>query len=251
MATVASLYRYPVKGLTPEKIARATLAAGGGMPNDRRYAIAHGATAVDPAAPAWLPKSNFLQLSRNERLARLATRFDDASETLTVERDGKTVLRAQLGEPAGRMVVEQFFAAFMAGEARGAPRLLAGDHATFTDSAAKLISIIGLASVRDIARVVGADVDERRFRANVYLAETRPWQEFDWVGRTARLGAARIRFVERIGRCAATNVNPASAARDLNIPLTLERAFGHADCGVFAEVLEGGPVAAGDPFTLD
>lgn len=250
MALVESLYCYPVKGLSPQRLERATLGAGNGMPGDRRFAIAHGAAAVDRAGPEWLPKSNFLQLSRNERLARLSTSFDAASETLSIERDGKVVLRAHLGEASGRMLVEQFLAAYMGPEARGAPKLLAGGDATFTDSSDKLLSLIGLGSVQDVARVTGASVDKLRFRANVYLDGTRAWEEFGWVGCAARLGEARIRIVERIGRCAATNVNPATAARDLNIPLTLERAFGHADCGVFAEVIEGGAVNAGDKLEL-
>jgi uncharacterized protein len=251
MATIESLYRYPIKGLSPDRIERAELSIAMGLPGDRRFAIAHGATAADRAAPEWLPKSNFLQLARNERLARLKTTFDPASETLTIERDGKVVLRAQLGDVSGRMLVEEFFAAYLGQEARGAPKLLAGDDATFTDSADQLLSLIGLASVQDIARVAGAGIDKLRFRANVYLAETRAWEEFGWVGREARLGQARIRVIERIGRCAATNVNPTSGARDLNIPLTLERAFGHADCGVFAQVIAGGAVRQGDPLIVE
>ena len=47
-------------------------------------------------------------------------------------------------------------------------------------------------------------------------------------------------------RCAATNVDPDTGARDLSIPDTLIRSFGHADCGVNAEVVEAGDIALGD-----
>jgi uncharacterized protein len=52
--------------------------------------------------------------------------------------------------------------------------------------------------------------------------------------------------VKRIVRCAAVNVDPDTAARDLNIPHALMRRLGHADCGIYAEVIAGGTIGAGD-----
>jgi MOSC domain-containing protein YiiM len=57
--------------------------------------------------------------------------------------------------------------------------------------------------------------------------------------------------VKRIVRCAATNVDPETAARDLNIPQTLMRSYGHADCGVYAEVIADGEIAVGDEIMVE
>ena len=70
--------------------------------------------------------------------------------------------------------------------------------------------------------------------------------EFDLVGKTISLGDARLQITKRIVRCAATNVEPQTGIRDLNIPDTLMHAFGHADCGVYAEVIGSGRIAPGD-----
>jgi uncharacterized protein YcbX len=51
---------------------------------------------------------------------------------------------------------------------------------------------------------------------------------------------------KRIVRCAATEVDPATGARDLAVPRGLMDHFGHTDCGVYAEVIAGGDVAPGD-----
>lgn len=246
---IASIYRYPVKGLSPEPLQRVGLHAGLGLPHDRRFALAHGSTQFDIDAPSWMPKTNFLMLMRNERLARLKTQFDDASGVLTIQRDGKTVASGNLQEVAGRAIIEQFFAAYMGSEARGAPRLLEAPGHMFSDVAKKVVSIIGLDSVRDLERVVRAPVDPLRFRANVYIQGGRPWQEFDWIGKEIRLGEVRLRGVKRIVRCAATNVDPDSGQRDLNIPLSLQQGFRHTDTGVYAEVLDGGTIAVGDDVT--
>src|SRR5262245_8895983 len=92
--TVNSLYRYPVKGLSPEPLGRAQLAKGETVPGDRLYAIENGPSGFDPQAPKYQPKARFLMLMRNERLAGLRTRFDDASHTLAIESDGREAARA-------------------------------------------------------------------------------------------------------------------------------------------------------------
>lgn len=112
------------------------------------------------------------------------------------------------------------------------------------------LTIIGLATIADLERVLGRPVDPLRFRANLYLQGTPAWAEFDWVGRDVLAGSARLNVAERIGRCAATNVEPGTGRRDMAIPQTLERAFGHADCGVLATVVGDGSLAPGDSLTL-
>ena len=70
-ATVRAIYRYPVKGLSPEALDRVAVRPGETLPADRLYAIENGPSGFDPAAPAHLHKIQFLMLMRNERLASL------------------------------------------------------------------------------------------------------------------------------------------------------------------------------------
>jgi len=250
IATVAQIYRYPVKGMTPELLTHVAVTPGEGLPNDRRYALHVGNNPFDPIAPQWMAKTNFLMLMRDERLAKLRTRFDDATGVLTVDRDGKTVVRGNLADPAGRMILEQFFAAFMGGDIRRHPRVVEASGHMFSDVAAKVISVIGLASVADLERVLRGRVDPLRFRANVYVAGLSPWAEFEWVDRELKIGAIRCKVIKRIKRCAATNVDPATGTRDMNIPLSLQDAYGHTDCGIYAEILSPGTMTPGDPVAV-
>jgi uncharacterized protein YcbX len=246
--TVRNLYRYPVKGLSPEPLARAELSVGEYFPGDRLYAVENGPAGFDPAAPAHQPKIKFLMLMRNERLAALRTRYDDAASTLTIDDDGREAVKADLSTRDGRLAVEAFFRRFMPKELRGPPKVLAApDGFRFTDSRRGFVSIINLASVAVLEDVVGAPVNPLRFRGNVYVAGWPAWHEFDLVDRELAIGgAARLRILKRIERCAATNVDPDTAARDLSIPDALLRRFGHTDCGIYAEVVAGGTVAVGD-----
>jgi uncharacterized protein YcbX len=117
---------------------------------------------------------------------------------------------------------------------------------SFSDVARKVVSIINLASVAALEDVVGAPVDPLRFRANLTITGWPAWHEFDLLGRELAIGDARLKVVKRIVRCAATNVDPATGMRDLAIPDALMDAYGHADCGVYAEVITSGEIAAGD-----
>lgn len=245
-ASVHAIYRYPVKGLSPESLARADLSPGQTLKADRLYAIENGPSGFDPAAPAYFPKQKFLMLMRNERLAALDTHFDVSTDTLTIRRNGEVAAQGGLRTTEGRAAIEAFFASYSADELRGPPRLLRGDGHSFSDVAAKVVSIINLASVARIENAVGAPVDPLRFRGNLYVEGWPAWREFDLLGQLLQIGPARVKVVKRIVRCAATNVEPRTGIRDLDIPKTLMRTFGHMDCGVYAEVINGDTVAVGD-----
>lgn len=249
-ATVAALYRYPVKGLSAEALPHATLRPGETVPGDRSYAIENGPIGFDPAHPQHFPKSRFLMLMRDERLAALRSRYDDASRVLTIRTNGEEAVRADLGTDAGRGAVERFFTANFTRELKGPPKVLVGGGHSFSDVARKVVSIINLGSVAAIEDMVGQPVHPLRFRANLYLRGWPAWRELDLLGHTLAIGDIRLKVVKRIVRCTATNVDPETAARDLDIPNTLTRTLGHRDCGVYAEVITGGTIAAGDKIEV-
>ena len=247
---VANLYRYPVKGLSPEALDRVELAKGATMPFDRAYAIENGPGRFDPENPKYLAKINFLMLMRDERLAALETHFDDATRTLTIKRGGKQVARGDLTTPTGRQLIEQFVAAYMQGAMRGAPKIVHADGHSFSDVSAKCLHIINLASVRELERVAGRPVHPLRFRANVHIDGIPAWAEQSWVGKTLELGAVELRVIDRTGRCEATNVDPTTGARDMAIPSLLQRTWGHTEFGIYAKVAAAGSVTVGDAVTV-
>ncbi len=188
-------------------------------------------------------------LMRNESLARLRSRFDEASHTLVIDAQGREAARGDLRTPAGRAEIERFLARFCADELRGPPKVLHAPGFSFSDVARKVISIVNLASVAAIEGAIGAPVHPLRFRANVYVSGWPAWREFDLVGHEIAIGStARIKVVRRIVRCAATDVDPDTGMRDLSIPATLLQSFGHGDCGVYGEVIAPGDIAVGDPL---
>lgn len=256
-ATIAALYRYPIKGLSAEKLDRVALTPGACLPHDRRFAIALPSTRFDPERPEWLAKTHFVMLMRDEKLALLDARFDPASGELRIERGGAPALRASLDEPEGRRRIADLVADLLGPEVARPLRVVEAPGHTFADARRKpnattgqYVSLINLASIAALEGAVAAPVAPLRFRANVYFSGPPAWRELDWIGAEFALGGARLRAVAPITRCAATQVNPATAERDLDIPAALQRGFGHNLMGIYAEVVDGGEIATGDALTV-
>lgn len=251
-ATVSALYRHPVKGLSPEEIGEAMLEEGGHFPHDRLFALENGPSGYNPAAHEHLPKQKFLMLMRDERLARLATGFDPATRVLTIRQGGAVVAQGSVDTPEGRGAIERFFETYMAETRRGPIRLLAAPPtARFMDSRSGFVSILNLASIADIARLVNRErLDARRFRGNLHISGWQPWAENDLVGARLAIGEVELEVIKRIDRCAAVDVDPGLGLRDLRLVQTLEQHLRHHDCGIYARILKGGAVRAGDALQV-
>ncbi len=250
-AQIASLYRYPVKGLSPEPLPRVALEVGRAIPAAPGAAHDNGPRGLGPRGAGWLAKSRFLMLMRNERLAALQTHFEDRSNLLTIREADQVAAQGDLETAAGRAAIEQFFTANFAGDLRGPPRVLSARGHSFSDVARKVVSIINLESLAAIESVVGHSVHPLRFRANLYVSGWPAWHEFELLDRTLAIRDVRLKVVKRIVRCAAVNVDPDRAVRDLDIPPALMRRFGHGDCGMYAEVIAGGAIAVGDAIATE
>jgi uncharacterized protein YcbX len=252
-ASVAELFHYPIKGLSPQKDTVLSVTARDGLVDaDRRFALALGTTSFDPHHPEPLDKGYFLMLRRNESLAALKTVFTADTNTLTIVTPDGITIAADIGTPAGRQVVEDFFADYLGDACQGRPRLVEAAGHKFTDVSVvspammRAVSVINLASVRDLEARCGRPVHPLRFRANIHLDGLAPWAELSWVGREVTIGTARFQCVLRTRRCAAIDVDPETGLRDMALPKAIFSNYGHPDCGVYLEVSGDGTVEVGD-----
>lgn len=247
---ITALYRYPIKGLTADVLERVSVEAGETLPFDRAFAIENGPGWFDPLAPRHLPKIHFLMLMRNEKLATLSSHFDEQSGRLTLSRSGLPVISGDLSTKIGRSLIEQFLASFMRDDLRGPPRIVSAPNHSFSDASAKYVHIINLASLRDLERTTGQSIDPLRFRPNIIIDGLPAWSELEMMGKVLAAGDVRIRIEARTDRCAATNVDPATGARNMDIPAQLARRWGHTDFGVYGTIIERGDLVRGSAMTI-
>ena len=249
MPVLRGLYRYPIKGLSPQPLPGVVLEAEKPLPHDRAFAFARPGSPIDPKAPVWGKKGLFVMLMLDEALARVRTHLEVDTLVLTVREGNRQVLAADLNDPHAVAELEAFFHRLVP-TLRAAPRLVRAQSGHFMDKPDNVISLINLATVRSLEERWGYAIDPLRFRANFYIDDARPWEEFDWVGGDIEIGDATFRVDRRNGRCSATNVNPATGERDLDLPASLRATFGHKDLGVYLVVRAGGKVVAGDSVTV-
>ena len=103
-----------------------------------------------------------------------------------------------------------------------------------------------MASVRDLESRIGKALDLRRFRTNILIEGIAPWAELDLLDRELAVGRLRFKGARLTRRCPATEVNPETALRDINVPQELMRAYGHVHLGIYLHVVEGGVLNIGD-----
>jgi len=247
-ALIQSLYRYPIKGFTPEPVPAAVLQAGAYFPDDRLYAVENGPSAFKPWAPGFVPKSAFTVLASIPKVAMARTAFDPATGALTVRAEHHPPFAGELRSARGRKAFAAWLTDFLGPDAvRGPLKVLTAPPHRFTDHPEGFISVINLASVRDLAAKLGADIDPLRFRANLYVEGWPPWAEMDWPAETeVVLGDARAALFKPIVRCAAIHVDPATGERDQDLCGALWSFYGHRYCGLYLKVTGGGRVRVGD-----
>lgn len=236
MAHVAALYRYPVKGLTPEACDALDILPSGRVAGDRVLGVRFAST---PAADdAWSPKAGMLALVNTPGLARLKVRFDHAGQRLCLDLDGERLVEAAL-DAEGRRAIAQRLAEYalsleinpLAGHPERLPLRLVGDGTTprYHDSEHGQVSLHGRGSLRALAAALGETaIDERRFRSNIAVEGLDAWAELTWVGQQVRIGQVEFTVAKTKTRCLATHANPQTGQRDLPVLTTLAAAFGQA-----------------------
>jgi uncharacterized protein YcbX len=248
------IQRFPIKGLSAEPLDRVTLHPGQGVPGDRMYGFARHGSGFDPQDPRPLPKDRFVVLLTQAALAGLKTAFAPRTGLFTVT--GPTGSRTfDMSDEAGRRAAAAWLADHLALPDPEPPRFVSSAPHRFTDVSVvspqmmNAISIVNRASVRDLETRLGTAVDPARFRANLELDGLPPWWELDNIGASLRIGDVTLRLILRTQRCAATEVNPTTAERDLRLPYLLRKALGHRDLGAYAEVVTGGTLEPGMAVT--
>jgi len=251
MAEIESLYRFPVKGLSPQKLSAISITAGEGFIFDRFWAIENGTHDFDENNPRFFPKKQFLQLARFPKLAQLVCNFQDDSQTLKITYGETELASGVVSTKAGRQAIENGIAQFMADQLDGKPRLVSAKGHHFSDIPQKAISLINVATVNEIAKAAGKKISPLRFRGNICVTGLEPWEEMEWEGKQIAINGTPLFDVFAItGRCPATKVNLKTGERDIEMLDVLNSNFGHTKCGVYMSAIDHALIKPGDRLDI-
>lgn len=261
MPQVVALYRYPVKGFTPEKCEVVDVLDEGRIAGDRVLGIRFANSNVTD--DAWSKKHEFIVLVNTPGIARLQLRFDQKALRLCISLDGIILVNEALDEKGRNKIaaaIESYVLKLdespLSSHPDRLPLRLVGNGVTprYQDNEAGQITLHGRASLAAVGAAVGDnDLSELRFRSNIVIDGLEAWEEQNWVGRKIRIGQVSFDVVMPKTRCLATQANPRSGKRDLPILKTLTHAFSQ-EKPTFAIAMVtsgvGGQVHVGDKVSL-
>lgn len=245
---LAQIYRHPVKSLGEEAMDAVALEAGKPMPFDRAWAVAHGGSAWDPAAPGWLNCHEFVTQRNVAAMAQTSIVYDEATGLLTLGHPDRPDLSVRPDDDGAALTA--WLAPLAAGRQNGPYALAAAPNVAFTDGDDCHLSLGSLASLKDLEQRVGQPLAPIRFRLNLWLDGPSAWEELSLEGREIEIGAVVLKFLHPCERCNATNANPETGSFDTQIPPLLRKTFGHMDFGINAQVVRGGTINRGDAARL-
>ena len=261
MPRVAALFRYPVKGFTPEVCKSLTVLDEGRIAGDRVLGIRFANSAV--ADNAWSKKHEFVALVNTPGLARLYLQFNHRARRLRISLEGVVLVDAALDDNGRKKIaaaVEDYVLDLdenpLSPHPERLPLRVVGDGVTprYQDNEAGQITMHSRASLVVVAAAVSdPNLGERRFRSNIAVEGLDAWEEQSWVGRKVRIGRVNFEVVRPKVRCLAVNANPETGERDSPILATLLSAFAQQQ-PTFAVAMvtsgAGGRIRVGDKVSI-
>jgi uncharacterized protein YcbX len=260
MPRVVALYRYPVKGFTPEARDTLTVLDEGRIAGDRVLGIRFADT--EAADDAWSRKTGMLVLMNTPGLARLRVRFDEKAFRLQISLRTSLLVDEPLN-PEGRGRIGDVLTDYvlqleenpLTGHPERLPLRVIGDGYSprYHDDAAGRVTLHGRGSLQVLQTTLGKEVSELRFRSNIAIDGLSAWEEQSWVGRKIRIGAVEFDMVKPKTRCLATHANPITGERDLPVLTTLTQKFGQQNPTFGVAMVPsgaGGQIRVGDEVTL-
>lgn len=247
---VCDLWRYPIKSHGRESLSSVLLCAGKTMPWDRVWAVAHEAAKFDDTTPEWVSCANFSRGAKAPSLMAINASVDEGANLVTLTHPDlpKLTFNPDLTTDAARFIA---WVMPISPTNRALPaRLVSVADRGMTDTEFPSVSINSLASLRDLQDKAGTGISRRRWRGNIWLDGSEPWEEFNWIGRRIRIGKAELVIRERIKRCLATTANPRTGKPDIDTLAILSQNWGHKDFGIYGEIIKTGAVSLGDKIEL-
>ncbi|WP_172330271.1 MOSC domain-containing protein [Mangrovicoccus sp. HB161399] len=242
--TLAHIWRHPIKGIGTEGLDSAHLEPGLPVSGDRAWALLREGS---EDTGAWQKCSNFLRGANGPAL--MAVEATTTTQGIDLRHPARTPLSFDPATEGGRLI-DWIGNLWPEGLPRPA-KLVKAPAEGMSDMDYPSVSVLNLASLRDLARVAGVPaIDMRRFRGNLWIDGAEPWEEWTWVGKRIAIGSAVLQVVERNTRCLATHANPETGIRDLDILPTLSSSWGHRDFGVYAKVVAKGEISVGDAVAV-
>ncbi len=250
IASLAHIWRHPIKSHGREQMSSVELLQGQAMPNDRRWAITHERTKYDASTPQWAACANFTRGAIMPALTAIECRYHENREIITLWHPEFGDVTAKPNEAAGAEAILEFSRKVLEGFSLSPKELVELEGRAFTDTDYPSISINSIASLDDLTKRANHELVMERWRGNLWIDGLAPWLEFDLIGKQISIGDAILEIKEPIKRCSMTTCNPETGQKDFDTLKLLRDNFSHQNFGVYAHVIKSGQINISDKIEV-
>ncbi len=241
--TLAEIWRHPIKGIGAEPLDKVRLFAGGPMPFDRAFAVLTGKS---EDTGAWQKCKNFARGCFGAEL--MAVTAQTNSDMITLRHPKCADLTLNPLTDGAKLV--DWIRPLYPSERPQPHTLITAPKGGMADASFSAVAILGRSSLAALGDTLNQELDVRRFRGNLWIDGSAPFEELNWVGRELKIGTVRLKVIDRIARCRATETNPDTGVRDAETLKALRTHWGHTDFGIRAEILTDGEIKRGDSLEV-
>jgi len=245
-ASVAEIWRHPIKSHGRESVEHVALSVGKSMPWDRAWAVAHELSTFDENK--WAPCSQFSRAARAASLQAISANFDDQSMQITLTHPDRPAITFCPDDNPDAFI--EWVTGLVPADQHRPVRMVRARAQAMTDTSFPSISLVNIASNGEVENKLGISLSMNRWRGNICMQGLAPWQEFDWLDKEIRIGSCSLLVCEKIIRCKATTVDPATGVADADTLGGLQSGWGHKNFGVYARVIKSGEIHKGDKIRV-
>ena len=248
---LANIWRHPIKSIGAEAVKSTYLRKNTTMPFDRVWALTHEKTRFDFFNPNWVPCSSFIRVSIAPKLMAIKAKVDEKSNSIELFHPELSSLRIEFNSSHFSELIVDWVSKLCPESGPQSFKICNVPNRGMTDTDYSSISLLSLASLRDLSEKVGSYLDMCRFRGNLWVNHSIPYEEFNWVGNNITVGEVELEVIEPIERCNATKTNPENGIRDVDTLKALQDHFQHQNFGVYCKVISNGMIKVGDSVKIN
>ena len=221
---ISKLYKYPIKSLTPFETESLSLNSHGYIDGDRLFGFRFN-NSGERTDLTWQRKTNFAALMHMPQIARLKVNYNELDRKMKIESEVKVVVNENVD--TAREIIEKKFTDYVLSTdselikkfPERFPFLLVGgdDGNNFHDTASGGVTLHSQESLEDLKKITGFDLSHTRFRTNIIIEDSEPWNELNWIGKKININQNNFVVEKAVPRCLAINCNPETGERDHNL----------------------------------
>ena len=225
---ISKLYKYPIKSLTPFETESLSLNSHGYIDGDRLFGFRFN-NSGERTDLTWQRKTNFAALMHMPQIARLKVNYNELDRKMKIESEGKVIVNENVD--TAREIIEKKFTDYVLSTdselikkfPERFPFLLVGgdDGNNFHDTASGGVTLHSQESLEDLKKITGFDLSHTRFRTNIIIEDSEPWNELNWIGKKININQNNFVVEKAVPRCLAINCNPETGERDHNLLISM------------------------------